>query len=120
MFEVVVTAVVVFQRLCELVGVLLDTVQRGDGHRVEFPFVSLREGADTTVLAEAIVKVGLGFARRNPRVVGQLVFAFFDFKIFSLDDREPKARIGANRAITARRSLIEVNLSLKGDRTAVT
>src|ERR1035438_8711396 len=120
MLQVVVTAVVIFQRLGELVGVLLDTVQRGDRHSVELTFVSLREGAHTTGLAEAIVKVGLGFARRNPRVIRQLVFAFFDLKIFRWHNREPKARLGANRAIAARRSFIEINLGLKGDRTAVT
>ena len=57
--QVVVTAVVEFQRPDELVGVLLDTVQRGDSHSVELTPVSLCEGANTTGLPEAIAKVRL-------------------------------------------------------------
>ena len=90
MLKVVVTAVLISQRLSEFVGLLLDTVQRSDRDGVERSSVSLCIGGHATGLAEAIVKVGFGFARRDPRVIGLMAFAFFDLEILRRHDREPK------------------------------
>src|SRR5471032_2341730 len=99
MLEVVMAAILIFQRPGEHVGLLLETVQRGDRHRVERAVVSLREGADTTCLAEAIAQVGFRFTSGYPPVIGQMLLTLSHFEIFRRHDREPEARLGANRAV---------------------
>ena len=70
MLEVIVAAILIFQRPREHVGLMLEAVQRGDRHSEERAVVSFRKGADTTCLAEAVAKVGFRFTRGYPGVVG--------------------------------------------------
>ena len=101
MLEIVMAAILVFNRSGQYVGVLLETVQCDNRHCVERGVATLRESTDATYLAEAVVKVGLCFTGRYPRVIGQIVLTLSHFKIIRLHDREPEARLGANRAVAA-------------------
>ena len=120
MLQVIVAAILILQRPDQHVRLFLEPLQRDDRHRVERAVATLGEGADPACLAEAVLQVRFVFTSGYPRVIAQVVLAFSHLEIFRWNNREPEARLGADRAVAAGGAVFEVDPGLEGDGAAVT